>query len=239
MDEQRLILIVEDDEATRRFLADNLAADGFRVAAASGAGEGLRAIEVRRPALLLLDLMLESGSSGLELLDRVRTADGLGTRVDPDLPVIVLTGRTGEADRVRSFTRGADDHVCKPFIYAELLGRVRAVLRRCDGRRGRGVLRVGELTVDPSTRVVRLGGRRVKLSAKEFALLRALAEDPARVLSKQELLRDVWGYLSPGRTRTLDAHACRLRKKLAAGSGRSWVVNVRGVGYRLIEGPER
>jgi len=239
MDEQRLILIVEDDEATRRFLADNLAADGFRVAAASGAGEGLRAIEVRRPALLLLDLMLESGSSGLELLDRVRTADGLGTRVDPDLPVIVLTGRTGEADRVRSFTRGADDHVCKPFIYAELLGRVRAVLRRCDGRRGRGVLRVGELTVDPSTRVVRLGGRRVKLSAKEFALLRALAEDPARVLSKQELLRDVWGYLSPGRTRTLDAHACRLRKKLAAGSGRSWVVNVRGVGYRLTEGPER
>ncbi|HLM10040.1 MAG TPA: response regulator transcription factor [Thermoleophilaceae bacterium] len=239
MDEQRLILIVEDDEATRRFLAENLAADGFRVAAASGAGEGLRAIEVRRPALLLLDLMLESGSSGLELLDRVRTADGLGTRVDPDLPVIVLTGRTGEADRVRSFTRGADDHVCKPFIYAELLGRVRAVLRRCDGRRGRGVLRVGELTVDPSTRVVRLGGRRVKLSAKEFALLRALAEDPARVLSKQELLRDVWGYLSPGRTRTLDAHACRLRKKLAAGSGRSWVVNVRGVGYRLIEGPER
>jgi len=239
MDEQRLILIVEDDEATRRFLADNLAADGFRVAAASGAGEGLRAIEVRRPALLLLDLMLESGSSGLELLDRVRTADGLGTRVDPDLPVIVLTGRTGEADRVRSFTRGADDHVCKPFVYAELLGRVRAVLRRCDGRRGRGVLRVGELTVDPSTRVVRLGGRRVKLSAKEFALLRALAEDPARVLSKQELLRDVWGYLSPGRTRTLDAHACRLRKKLAAGSGRSWVVNVRGVGYRLTEGPER
>jgi len=239
MDEQRLILIVEDDEATRRFLAENLAADGFRVAAASGAGEGLRAIEVRRPALLLLDLMLESGSSGLELLDRVRTADGLGTRVDPDLPVIVLTGRTGEADRVRSFTRGADDHVCKPFVYAELLGRVRAVLRRCDGRRGRGVLRVGELTVDPSTRVVRLGGRRVKLSAKEFALLRALAEDPARVLSKQELLRDVWGYLSPGRTRTLDAHACRLRKKLAAGSGRSWVVNVRGVGYRLTEGPER
>lgn len=118
VDEGRLILIVEDDEATRRFLADNLMADGFRVAASSGAREGLRAVELRQPALLLLDLAFESGS-GLELLDRVRSADGLATRVDPQLPVIVLTGRSGEADRVRSFARGADDHVVKPFHYPE------------------------------------------------------------------------------------------------------------------------
>jgi DNA-binding response OmpR family regulator len=234
VDEQPLILIVEDDEATRRFLADNLEADGFRVAAAAGAPEALRAVEVRRPALLLLDLSLESGS-GLGLLDRVRSADGLATRVDPDLPVIVLTGRVGEADRVRSFARGADDHVAKPFSYPELLGRVRAVLRRAEGRRGQGALRVGELTLDPATRVVRLAGRRVELSAKEFALLRALAEDPTRVLGKQDLLRDVWGYLSLGKTRTLDAHACRLRKKLRSGSSREWIVNVRGVGYKLTE----
>jgi DNA-binding response OmpR family regulator len=233
MDEQRLILIVEDDDATRGFLADNLAADGFRTAGATSAGEGLRAIEVRRPSLLLLDLALEGGS-GLDLLDRVRTADGLASRVDPDMPVIVLTGRTGEADRVRSFARGADDHVCKPFLYAELLGRVRAVLRRAEGRRRQGVLRIGELTVDPSTRAVRLGGRKVELAAKEFALLHALAEEPTRVYGKQELLRDVWGYLSMGKTRTLDAHACRLRKKLRP-SSRPWVVNVRGVGYKLTE----
>jgi CheY-like chemotaxis protein len=115
VDEQRdgLILIVEDDEATKGFLADNLAADGFRVASAASAAEGLRAIEVRRPALVLLDLRLE-GSSGLDVLDRVRAADGLASRIDPDLPVIVLTGRAGEADRVRSFDRGADDHVSKP-----------------------------------------------------------------------------------------------------------------------------
>jgi DNA-binding response OmpR family regulator len=115
VDEQRdgLILIVEDDEATKGFLADNLAADGFRVASATTAAEGLRAIEVRRPALVLLDLRLE-GSSGLDVLDRVRAADGLASRIDPDLPVIVLTGRAGEADRVRSFDRGADDHVSKP-----------------------------------------------------------------------------------------------------------------------------
>ena len=233
VDEQRLILVVEDDEATRKFLLDNLAADGFRVAGASSAGEGLRAIEVRQPNLVVLDLALED-SSGLDLLDRLRAADGLASRLDPDLPVIVLTGRAGEADRVRSFARGADDHVLKPFLYAELLGRSRAVLRRAEGRRRQGLLRVGELTVDPSTRAVRLAGKKVELAAKEFALLHALAEEPTRVYGKNELLRDVWGFQSLGKTRTLDAHACRLRKKLSS-SSRPWVVNVRGVGYKLTE----
>ncbi len=227
------MLIVEDDEATCAFLADNLTADGFKVACAAGAAEAVRAIEVRHPSLVLLDLTLEEGS-GLELLDRVRGADGMASRIDPDVPVIVFTGRGGEADRVRGFARGADDYLVKPFSYGELLARVRAVLRRAQGRPQRGVLRVGELTVDPATRAVRVGDRPVHLSAKEFALLQALAEDPERVRSKNELLRDVWGYVAIGRTRTVDAHACRLRRKLAdAGSARSWIVNVRGVGYRL------
>jgi DNA-binding response OmpR family regulator len=113
VEHQRLVLVVEDDEATRAFLADNLAADAFRVAAASGVGEAVRAIEVRQPSLVLLDLALEGGS-GLDVLDRVRAADGLASRIDPELPIIVLTGRAGEADRVRSFDRGADDHICKP-----------------------------------------------------------------------------------------------------------------------------
>jgi DNA-binding response OmpR family regulator len=241
VNDERLILVVEDDDATRSFLLDNLAADGFRVAGASSPKEGLRAIEVRHPSLVVLDLILEQGS-GLELLDRVRAADGLASRLDPDLPVIVLTGRSGEADRLRSFARGADDHVCKPFLYSELLARIRALLRRAEGRRRQGVLRVAELTLDPLTRTVRLAGRRVELSAKEFALLHALAEEPGRVYGKQELLRDVWGYLAVGNTRTLDAHACRLRKKLRP-SPRPWIVNVRGVGYKLTEqlshpGPE-
>jgi DNA-binding response OmpR family regulator len=233
VDEQPLILVVEDDEATRTFLDENLAADGFRVACAASAAEALRAIEARRPALVVLDLRLE-GDNGLEVLDRVRAADGLASRIDPDLPVIVLTGRSSGPDRVRSFARGADDHLMKPFLYAELLARVRALLRRAEGRRSRGVLRAGELTLDPATRMVRLAGRRIDLSAKEFALLQALAEDPTRVYGKQELLRDVWGYLAAGKTRTLDAHACRLRKKLGS-SPRRWIVNVRGVGYRLTE----
>jgi DNA-binding response OmpR family regulator len=109
----RTVLVVEDDDATRAFLLDNLAADGFRVAGASGAGEGLRAIEVRQPALVVLDLLLEDGN-GLGLLDRVRAADGLSSRIDPDLPVIVLSARGGDADRVRSIARGADDHLSKP-----------------------------------------------------------------------------------------------------------------------------
>jgi DNA-binding response OmpR family regulator len=119
--ETRSVLVVEDDQVTRAFLVDNLTADGFPAAGASGAGEGLRAIEVRQPCLVVLDLGLEDGS-GLTLLDRVRGADGLASRIDPDLPVIVLSGRAGDADRVRSFARGADDHVTKPFLYAELLG---------------------------------------------------------------------------------------------------------------------
>lgn len=231
--ERQELLVVEDDEPTASFLSDNLAADGFRVATASGAGEALRAIEVRKPDLVLLDLRLDAGD-GLDVLDGVRSADGLASRIDPDLPIVVLTGRTAEVDRIRGFARGADDYVVKPFSYAELLGRVRAVLRRGAGRRRRGIVRVGELTIDPTTRRVRLAGEPVYLSNKEFALLHALAAEPTRVFTKHELLRDVWGFLSMGTTRTLDAHACRLRKKLAR-SPRPLVVNVRGVGYKLAE----
>lgn len=226
------VVVVEDDQAIATYLADNLAADGFAVTVARGADEALRAIEVRVPDLLLLDLVLGDGS-GLAVLDRVR-ADGLASRVDPALPVIVLSGRASEADRVRGFARGADDYVVKPFAYQELLGRVRAVLRRAGGRPARGAIRVGELTVDPETRQVRLAGAPVTLAAKEFALLQALAANPTRVYLKNDLLRDVWGYASIGTTRTLDAHACRLRRKLSA-SGRPFVLNVRGVGYRLTE----
>ncbi len=233
MSENKSVLVVEDDAATAGFLADNLRADGFQVATAAAATEAIRAIELRQPDLVLLDLGLESGS-GLEVLDRVRAADSAGSRIDPDLPVIVLTGRGAEVDRVRGFARGADDYVCKPFSYAELVARLAAVLRRASGRRQRGAIRVGDLTVDPQTRAVRLGGEAVTLSAKEFALLMALAVDPTRVLSKAELLRDVWGYASIGATRTVDAHASRLRKHLNGG-GRRYVQNVRGVGYRLLE----
>lgn len=233
MDSQqpRTVLVVEDDERTCSFLVDNLAADGFHAVGASRAGEAIRAVERRQPALVLLDLVLEE-SSGLQVLDHIRSSDGVGSPIDPDLPVIVLSGRSAEPDRVRGLARGADDYLCKPFSYAELIARVRAVLRRSSARSARGILRAGELVVNPGARTVMLGDRPIEVSGKEYALLAHLAAEPTRVFTKAELLRDVWGYQAAAATRTLDAHACRLRKKLR-GSSREYVINLRGVGYRL------
>lgn len=229
------LLLVEDDPVLTTFLADNLTADGFELVLADCLRDGLRELELRRPDLAIVDLGLPDGS-GLELLARVRAADGVASRLDPHLPLIVLSGRGSELDRVRGFERGADDFVTKPFSYSELRLRITAMLRRTREQRGRGRLRVGELELDPAAREVRLRGRRIELSQKEFALLRALAADPTRVLTKEELLRDVWGFRSLGTTRTLDSHACRLRHKLGA-EGDRFVVNVWGVGYRLVDGP--
>ena len=148
--------------------------------------------------------------------------------------MIVLSGRGANEDRVRGFSAGADDYVVKPFHYPELVARIGALLRRRAGRR-QGKIRVGELMVDPVTRRVRVGAREVNLANKEFSLLRALASEPRRVFTKEELLRDVWGYRSMGRTRTLDSHASRLRRKLDP-EGVRYVFNCWGVGYRLIEG---
>ncbi|MGH2950230.1 MAG: response regulator transcription factor, partial [Solirubrobacteraceae bacterium] len=195
----------------------------------------LRELEFKRPDLAIVDLGLPDGS-GLDLIARVRAADGVASRLDPAVPLVVLSGRTSELDRVRGFERGADDFVIKPFSYPELRLRLNAVLRRTRERRGRGRLRVGELELDPAAREVRLRGRRIVLSQKEFALLRALAVEPTRVWTKEELLRDVWGFRTLGTTRTLDSHACRLRHKLAE-QGDKFVVNVWGVGYRLVDGP--
>jgi DNA-binding response OmpR family regulator len=231
------ILVVEDDAPTRTFLADNLTADGFAVHVAETARDAARLLEFKRPDLVVLDLTLPD-VGGLELLAGVRAADGVASRVDPDTPVVILSGRGGDLDRLRGFERGADDYLVKPFAYPELRARVRAVLRRARGRRGQGVLRVGDLEVDPPTREVRLHGERIALAQKEFALLRALASEPTRVFTKEELLRDVWGFRSLGSTRTLDSHACRLRHKLSR-AGDRFVVNVWGVGYRLIDGPVR
>jgi DNA-binding response OmpR family regulator len=150
--------------------------------------------------------------------------------------MMVLSGRAGEMDRLRGFERGADDFVAKPFSYPELLARIRAVLRRSRGRRtGAGILKVGALVIDPVSHQVTLRGKPVVLPGKEFALLVALATEPTRVFSKEELLRDVWGFRSMGRTRTLDSHACRLRHKLGV-DGDHFVVNVWGIGYRLVDG---
>src|SRR4051794_34798427 len=232
----RTLFIVEDDPIVRAFLPDKLVADGNEVRAADSLRDAVRILDFRRPDLALVDIGLPDGS-GLELVSRIRAADPVASRIDPTLPVILLTGRAGELDRLRGFERGCDDYVPKPFSYGELRLRIQAVLRRARGRPRTGFVRLGELEVDPVSREVRLAGVPVTLSQKEFALLLALAAEPTRVFTKDELLRDVWGFRSKGNTRTLDSHACRLRHKLAAHGGR-FVVNVWGVGYRLLDGPQ-
>jgi DNA-binding response OmpR family regulator len=228
------ILVLEDHKSTRTFLADNLSADGYEVLAAEDLGEAHHLLETAFPDLAIVDLGLPDGD-GLDLLAHVRAADRIAGRLDPDLPLLVLSGRVGELDRLRGFDRGADDYMLKPYSYHELSARVRALLRRTQRRPGTGRMRVGSLELDPLSRQVWVGGEPVSLSKKEFALLRALAGEPTKVFSREELLRGVWGFMAMGQTRTLDSHAFRLRQKLNRTEAR-FVINVWGVGYRLVDG---
>ncbi len=228
------ILLVEDHEATRRFLADNLTADGYVPLEADCAADARRLLETRFPDLAIVDLGLPD-RDGLDLLREIRCSDRVASRLDPELPLLVLSGRASELDRLRGFGRGADDYVVKPFSYAELQARIVALLRRTRRRRRSARVRIGPLELDALARQAWLHGEELALSKKEFALLRALASDPTRAFTREELLRGVWGYQSLGATRTLDSHAGRLRRKLTV-HGDRFIVNVWGIGYRLVDG---
>ena len=227
------VVVCEDDEATLELLCDHLMADRFDVLPAPSAEDALRLCQYSHPDLMVLDLCLPD-ASGLDVLREIRESEGIAARFDPELPVVVLTGRGGSHDRTRGIVSGADDYVVKPFHYPELVARIGAILRRRSEER-EGPRRIGDLVIDTAERRVRVGDRPIELSNKEFLLLKALAADPTRVFSKEELLRDVWDYRSLGRTRTLDSHASRLRRKLDPEHGR-YVVNSWGVGYRLVDG---
>jgi DNA-binding response OmpR family regulator len=224
----QLILVVEESERTRAFLAEQLAADGYEVLLAESRRHALALLGTHRPQLVLADL----NGHTLGLLDAVRRGAGLAGEIDPHTPIIVLTARADELARVRVFDRGGDDVVAKPFSYPELRARVAAVLRRAERSRHPWQLRVASLTIDLTARHVRIGDDPVELSAKEYELLVALAADPHRVFTREELLRNVWGYRTP--SRTVDSHACRLRQKLSAHPERL-IINVWGVGYRLCD----
>jgi len=205
------VLLADREPATRGFLERHLRHDGFEVVAVAGA-------RVREPRP---DLVL-AGDEGFE-------------HWCGEAPVIVL-GRpeADPRDRVRAFRRGCDDYVPRPFNYDELLERIRAVLRR-TGVAVPGPVVAGPIALDPRTRVVTVHGTRVALSQKEFSLLARLASDPERVFTKDELLREVWGYRGYARSRTLDSHAYRLRRKLRPHDETAeFVENVWGVGYRLL-----
>jgi DNA-binding response OmpR family regulator len=214
------VVVCEDDTPTLELLCDNLVADSYGVLPAPSASDALRLCRYKHPDLMLLDLSLPD-ASGLDVLREIREADGVISRFDPRLPVIVLSGRGSDDDRVRGLEYGADDYIVKPVHFGEQ-------------SRG-GPMRVGEIVVDPGRRRTWVNGRSVQLSKKEFSLLRVLASDPHRVFSKRELLGEVWGYRAPTKTRTLDSHASRLRRKLDP-EGTRFVINCWGVGYRLLEG---
>ena len=202
------LLLYEPEPETREFLERHLADDGFElVPPADGT----------RPDLVLL--------SDAATLEEWRKRN---------VPVIVLGPEEADVvDRVRAFARGCDDFVGRPFVYDELLARIRAVLRRTAAPPPERV-DAGPIAIDCATRRVTVHGRPVSLAAKEYDLLLHLASDPTRVFTKEQLLRDVWDFRSHGRTRTLDSHASRLRRKLTAAGGASCVVNEWGVGYRLL-----
>jgi DNA-binding response OmpR family regulator len=229
------LLLAETEPAERGFLERHLTSDGFRVVGAGNGEEALALAGRSRPDLVLLGNPLLDASA-LDVCTRIRTGEGAPAGCDPELPVIVLDGGGGDAtDRVRALERGCDDYLARPFLYEELRARIRAVLRRVAPPE-RERLRAGPIEVDRATRCVTVNGASVTLAGKEYELLLRLAADPARVFTKEQLLRDVWGYRSLGRTRTLDSHASRLRRKLAAANGGGeYVHNVWGVGYKLLE----
>jgi DNA-binding response OmpR family regulator len=230
------ILIAEDDPGTRRYLGDQLQADDCAVVFADDARGALRALATKFPDLLLLDVSLAEGTSGLDVLRAVRSADRATSRIDPYIPILMLSGRSRTTERVRAMELGADAYLCKPFVYAEVHSHVRALLRRAAGRDRTARIRVGALEIDPGARTVWLAGRPVRLTSTEFALLRVLASAPTTVRTKQELCRAVWGHDGRGSSRTLDSHICRLRSKLRTPNA-TFIRNSWGIGYRLVDDP--
>jgi DNA-binding response OmpR family regulator len=180
---------------------------------------------------MLLDLGLPD-ASGLDVLREIRRAERSTGRYDCRLPVIILSGRGSDDDRTRGIAEGANDYIVKPFYFPELLARVRSLLTGRDERRA-GPIRIGDLSIDPSRREVLVDGVEITLANKEYELLLMLASEPRRVFTKSELLREIWGFRTMGRTRTLDSHASRLRRKLDP-EGARFVTNCWGVGYRLL-----
>ena len=227
------VLVAEPEPTTRGFLERHLTDDGFRVLGAAAGCEALDLAERERPSLVLLDTALPD-ESGLELCRRLREGEP-GRSWNRDVPVILLGPSESDAvDRVRGFARGCDDYLAKPFLYDELVARIRAVLRRTLPPPPDRIT-AGTITIDCAAHHVSVAGVRVALAGKEYELLLALASEPRKVFTKDELLRGVWGFRSAGRTRTLDSHASRLRRKLARPGGAEYVRNVWGVGYRLLD----
>jgi len=220
--DQKGTIVVVDDEPNIADLVDlYLAREGFRVLKTETGEAGLQAVKDHRPRLVVLDVGLPD-VDGLEVCKRLRATS--------QIPVIFLTARDSEVDRVLGLELGGDDYLTKPFSPAELVARVKAVLRRVDGGPAAEVMQAGQVAIDAGRREVRVAGEPVDFTTKEFDLLRYLAERPGLALSRQQILDGVWGYDWYGDARTVDVHIAQVRKKLG---DTVEIKTVRGVGYRL------
>ena len=221
------VLVVEDEDALAELLQYNLKKEGFRVTVAADGEEAMILVEERQPDVILLDWMLPK-VSGIEVCRRLRSVQD--TR---NIPIIMLTARGEEADRIRGLDTGADDYIIKPFLMKELFARVRAVLRRIRPGLADDTVAVGDITIDRVAHRVTRGGKDVHLGPTEFRLLAALMERAGKVWSREALLDRVWGRDIYVDTRTIDVHVGRLRKALMAHGGDNPVRTVRGTGYSL------
>ena len=216
------ILLVEDEDAIANPLAERLRREGFDV---TRVASGEEALEAQLPDLVLLDLRLP-GIDGTEVCRRLRARS--------DVPIIVVTAKGEEVDRVVGLELGADDYIVKPFGFRELLARIRAVMRRARPGSARAEIRIGGLEIDVRGRRAALDGTELALTTKEFDLLALLASEPGAVVSRQRILREVWDTEWFGPTKTVDVHVAALRKKLG---DPAWIETVRGVGLRLAPRP--
>ncbi len=224
----RKVLVADDEEDVLDLVSANLKSAGFTVLRAADGAEAIAKARRELPALLVLDLMLPE-MSGIEVCKALK-----GDPATAAIPIIMLTAKAEEVDRIVGLELGADDYITKPFSPRELVLRVKSVLRRLTGDSDPGdQLKVGNVTVDRARHQVRVKNRLIDLTATEFKLLTLLFERRGRVQSREQLLRDVWGYESMIDTRTVDTHMRRLREKLGGGS--DCIETVRGFGYRIAE----
>ena len=227
MPERPRILLVEDEAAQREILAYNLGAEGYAVEQAATGDEALLMVRESPPDVVVLDWMLP-GVSGIEICRQIKAR-----RETRSIPVIMLSARSEEGDRVRGLETGADDYVTKPYSVAELLARVRSQLRRSRPAAAGARLEYEDIVLDPESHKVWRGGREVKLGPTEFRLLTTFMEKPGRVWSREQLLDRVWGRDIYVDTRTVDVHVGRLRKALRKHGGADPLRTVRGTGYAL------
>ncbi len=220
------ILLVDDEPSILQLSRMYLEREGFEIQSAQDGLQALQAVERLKPALLVLDVMLP-GLDGFEVCRRLRAANN-------PLPIIMLTARDEDIDKILGLELGADDYLTKPFNPRELVARVKAILRRADknGTPDSAPLRLADLLIDPARREVSVGGQAVELRTQEFELLHLLAQNRGLVFSREKLLEKAWGFDFYGQTRTVDVHIAQLRRKIAASQVR--IETVTGVGYKLV-----